>query len=393
MKRFSRWMHVVLPPRWVVVLWIVFYLLLVSLPPLFALKYGLIETDWNDHEYQRVIKIILGLFAVIYAVYRVLFFHPSFNASYLEWLTRTPWSYGRPLPNGPLALVPQDAIIVSIMSLTHYYASPETWLLTPAVFLIAHSLAISFSLLFTRQFTQVFLTALLLSGFLHAYQKPILIGALIMTLSLVAHWGISWTLRSFHHWTLEKAASNPFLQLSSQKAQEINRGRLLGWPYDRTGPLRPSTNLSLSWSAAIALLCGWWVFSLLCVLPLEVKEVHGQLLLFLWVLSWFSVARCMSGYASPITFWGRLRTGQWIIPGYDRIFLSPILVSTILFLSGQFEALVPGFFAINIGLTTTVSTFACFLLAPDLNQWRLTGNHRIVAGAGFGQQQELQQTQ
>ena len=28
-----------------------------------------------------------------------------------------------------------------------------------------------------------------------------------------------------------------------------------------------------------------------------------------------------SGYADPISLWGRIRTLRWIVPGYDQVFL------------------------------------------------------------------------
>lgn len=392
MKRCSRWMNEVLPPRWVLVIWVGTYAVLFAIPYFFAQIYGISDAD-SEEVFHEPRTMILGVTTFIYAAFRVFCFHPFFNPRYLKWLSQTPWTYGKPLPNGPLLLVPQDVIVVGIMTLLHWLISPVNWAMTPAVFLTAHAVLIGFTLLYSRQFLQAYLQIVLLSGFLYVYQSTVLTGLLMVALSLVAVWGIRDTLRSFHDWSSEQLGNNPFLQLNSEKAKEIQRQKLLGWPYDRTGPIEAGPKLSLSWSAAIAVLVGWWVFSVFFLFPIETKATYGLLMAVLWCGSWIPTIICLSGYSSPISWWGRVRTGRWFIPGYDKVFLSPIAVSGVLFLSMISAALFPELSPIIVGGTTAACVFLSFFLTPDLTEWRLTGNHRIVAGVGFSQQQELQQTQ
>ncbi|MBD3676536.1 MAG: hypothetical protein HUJ26_23745 [Planctomycetaceae bacterium] len=394
MKRFSRWMNEVLPPKWVINVWVVAFLVLWMTPHLLAWTYGLTALELKeDMQFQKMVNLCLGLFAFTYAAFRVFCFHPVFNPRYMKWLSQTPWTYGKPLPNGPLLLVPQDAVVVGIMTLLHWLISPVNWAMTPAVFLTAHAVLIGLTLFYSRQFLQAYLLIFWFSGFLYVYQSTVLTGLLMVALSLVALWGIRDTLRSFHDWSSEKLGNNPFLQLNSEKAKEIQREKLLGWPYDRTGPIQASPNISLRWSAAIASLVGWWVFSVLFNFPIDPRTSYGFFMAILWCGSWIPTIICLSGYSSPISWWGRVRTGRWFIPGYDKVFLSPIVVTSVLILSMIIVGLFPEIYPVTMGLTTTACIFLSFLLTPDLTEWRLTGNHRIVAGVGFGQQNELQQTQ
>ena len=48
--------------------------------------------------------------AVLLGFYRVIAFHPYFRADYLRWLKSTPWTVRKPLPVGPVELVPEDGL-------------------------------------------------------------------------------------------------------------------------------------------------------------------------------------------------------------------------------------------------------------------------------------------
>jgi hypothetical protein len=112
----------------------------------------------------------------------------------------------------------------------------------------------------------------------------------------------------------------------------------------------------------------------------------------LQVVSFVPTSKCLSGHASPINIWGRIRTGRWIIPGYDKIFLSPLVVGFFLALSACLAIFSPQAVALNSGITAMLSVFFTIYLSPDLNEWRLTGHHRISPGFGINMT-ELVQTQ
>lgn len=100
----------------------------------------------------------------------------------------------------------------------------------------------------------------------------------------------------------------------------------------------------------------------------------------------------ISGFSSLIILYGRLMTGHWIIPDYDKVFLSPLIVGGVLLISNLFATAFPELISINAGITTVASVFLTIILTPDLDEWRLTGNHRIHPGFGINKT-ELVQTQ
>jgi hypothetical protein len=82
-------------------------------------------------------------------------------------------------------------------------------------------------------------------------------------------------------------------------------------------------------------------------------------------------------YAPPISLWGRLRTGRWIIPGYDQVFVTPLLVGTILIMlpwTLMQQGIGPD---IYVPLTIGIATIVALAGPPSLMGWRLTGMHRI----------------
>ena len=93
----------------------------------------------------------------------------------------------------------------------------------------------------------------------------------------------------------------------------------------------------------------------------------------------------VDGYYSPISLWGRIWTGRWIIPGYDRVFIAPLVIIAVGPLSVYCLQAVglPLDVAATVGIGTM--TLAALILPPRLRSWRLTGQHRIVPAIQSGQ--------
>ena len=83
-------------------------------------------------------------------------------------------------------------------------------------------------------------------------------------------------------------------------------------------------------------------------------------------------------YRPPISLWGRIWTGRWIIPGYDQMLAAPVcalIVGVLLpFLLDYWGAPPEYFFPLSL----TVVLLIVLEMGPSLNRWQLTGNHRIV---------------
>ncbi len=90
----------------------------------------------------------------------------------------------------------------------------------------------------------------------------------------------------------------------------------------------------------------------------------------------------MEGLRPPITLGGRLMTGRPIIPGYDKIFPTPLL--------GLCLAAGIGWVGFRFGappeihgpIAMTAGLMILTLGGPSLKRWRLTGTHTISLRSG-----------
>ena len=73
-------------------------------------------------------------------------FTPTFYGDYLRWLKGTPWTVRKPLPLGPVELVPEDCLAICLLALLGKSLPDFTSLYIINLFLFAHTLAITTSL-------------------------------------------------------------------------------------------------------------------------------------------------------------------------------------------------------------------------------------------------------
>ncbi|HSG71457.1 MAG TPA: hypothetical protein VLA12_13635, partial [Planctomycetaceae bacterium] len=202
----------------------------------------------------------LCLLTGCYGVYRAAAFHPLFRTQYREWLTRTPWSWGRQLLEGPVTLVWQDLFFVVIATAVTVLHRGQPLQLVPSIFLTCYLIVWLIALSITGQAKHAYAIALGLSGLLFVWMSTI--GSMILfgALYLIARHGIGQCFRAFADWSPDPWRScNPNLRaLSSQQKQ---RDRRLGWPYDVLSPKRIEDSISVGWSAALGVLVGWWCFA------------------------------------------------------------------------------------------------------------------------------------
>ena len=79
----------------------------------------------------------------------------------------------------------------------------------------------------------------------------------------------------------------------------------------------------------------------------------------------------------PISLFGRITTGRWIIPGYDRGFLTPLVALSL--------AVVCCVVAIGIGVDSVIaaavyvplSIYICIVGGPSFYEWRLTSEANV----------------
>jgi hypothetical protein len=357
-------------------------------------------------------KVILVLTAVVYAVYRIAVFHPIFRPAYSKWLASTPWRAGRPLPVGPVHLVPQDAFLGALALGLVSALSGSGAVLILECFLIPYVTVLGIALAFTEEWAASYCIALGLGGLvLVAPRDEFILG--VAALCYAAGWiGLQRSLRRFP-WSLDLASA------VVRQLNELNTGRRipnpdpsnewskerygtgLGWQYDLLSPKPRERPVSCIQGCMVSALAAWWVYvfafklwnAAVSNIFLTVEEHHanintGLTIVLVAAASIMAMVRVLGVYQfaeriPPISLWGRLCTFRWIIPRFDRVFVAPaLIVATAL---GAPRTLIdwgwsaPVAHSIGFGLAVAVA----LLVGPTAKQWALTGAYRMLPG-NFG---------
>jgi hypothetical protein len=318
--------------------------------------------------------------AIYYGFRRVRSFHPA-QPEYRAWLARTPWTPAKELPLGPVHLVTADAILLGLaVAVSWPYYGPAASLDLVKIFLGAY--------------TTTLLGTLFLTGErLTAYAVWAGLGAMLLFRSLDAPFyaaaattyfvGLTGFRRSLERFpwdftatTTTQAINQPCLD------EELHRARF-AWPFAYQSPGDRYLSLGRLDGVLLALLGGWTLFVGLSLFP---PRDHDGLyvivpnLILLPALARVLVYR-VSEYRPPISLAGRVATGRWIVPAYDRVFVAPLLAAAV-------GAIFPVLFyrwnvPASLGATTTFAAALLILLTggPARREWLLTAPSRVVPAA------------
>jgi hypothetical protein len=323
----------------------------------------------------RCALLLIGSF--IAGALRVALFHPRFSSRYANWLAGTPWHAGRDLPLGPVKFVPEDLLyVVPLMVLSVADANVFAWV--PLCGYVLGYCMLCIASVRDPSARWFALGLFLLASFpLLWYRQVAVLYAALAVATVIAHVGLEISLRHFP-WDLG----------DSMRDLKKRPRAGLSWPFDRLAPFEPPTPISPAMGFATAAIIGWWIYVLLASL-IQVSGDLGLMLANLMVsnhlpvicvvfafLRW--IAYC-GLYWPPISLWGRVRTGRLIIPGYDYVFITPLLMCGVSLLLPRL--LLPHLSPAVVGGTTAAFAAALFFNGgPTIRSWRLTGHHRLVAG-------------
>jgi hypothetical protein len=380
----NRWPRLPLIPFWTVPAFIVTYVFVESLVPIMVtvslLRYPdmtptVLELLWEDALTGSEVGMgAICLAAAAYGLYRVWGYHPYLRPDYKEWLERTPWVQPLPLPLGPLHLVWEDAIVMvllGLLSLRH----PELTIVTPAVIVVcAYLAALAVTFLGTRQFLFGYAILFLLGLMVRLKLFPYIVAIIAVGSYLFGWVGLRRSLAGFP-WAGETGILRFSDLFDSQKQQE----REMGWPFEQLSPADTTVRVPVMHGLSISMLAAWWLYALAAI-ETDTRDrddglrfvcgavAFGAIVVRILIYVW--------GHFPPISFRGRLVTMRWFIPGYDRIFVAPLMIAVAWRLTARagprwdLQYVVP--------VSVFVMLFVAFNAGPSLRSWRLTGTHRMV---------------
>lgn len=321
---------------------------------------------------------ILMVGAVGFACSRALAFHPVASQAYRQWLAATPWTGKKPLPLGPVHLVPQDVLLIGT-AVFFAWLSGDAWsLFVPQAFMVIYLLLVGYTLFATGTWPwgyAVLFGVGLTVRFWHFI--PASLGAALGAY-LVAYLGLRRSFALFpwgNTWIAE-------LDMALGTSKKTESGAV-GWPYSRLAPKYPGseTRFPLHHALMLSGLIGWGLYVVASLFPRPASR-EDFLLLILGVVvilaPLFRLFTYANGYLPPISVLGRLATFRWIIPGYDQIVVAPLLA----FMAGSALEVTGTLLGVDplIGRPVAIAVILamCLGLGPSLKTWRLTGNHRIA---------------
>jgi hypothetical protein len=368
-----------LPRDYVLVLGVLFYLFIEALARLAAGNWRNFLLPPMNADVQDIFKVrdsVLIMAATCYGIWRVAAFHPFYRPAYAEWLKQTPWTSRNPLPAGPIHLVIQDLVVAAVfVAAMHSSALPRQWI--PVAILVGHSMAAGLAVFWTGPRAIAYTIGTLL-GLLVLVLKDLKMALVVaISTSLVAHGGIRAS-RDRFPWEMPEAVARFFLGLIGRKAEMPKR--VIGYPYDGLSPQPPEPTLPLADGIALSLLPAWWNFAANANLSND-DDVAGLGTLCMYVLLGLIARRSvvyLINCRPPISLWGRIMTGRWIIPGYDRALLAPLVapIVGIGLLAFGIRSEVPLKFVVPACIAAVL--LVTLNMGPSLRTWRLTGAYRLV---------------
>lgn len=279
-----------------------------------------------------------GAALLAYGALRVLRAHPFYQPAYLTWLLGTPWKPGLPMPDAPVTPKWQDAaVVLSGVGLSVFHAGADgLWVFV--AFAAGVVLAFVPIALYLRYRPLLWAQGLLLISLYHFPYRSVAVmaaaGGLLLTLVALSRsmrrypWGFNeigeqaQALSTF--FARPQTADTPILQPEClDKAAPLGDWRnaplsVTGWPLSALAPYRRGRVMHAADTLAVMLLVGWACFNFAWN-----GAPRATLLCFAFAI--LRLALYMTSVNPPISLLGRLATGRWIIPKYDRIFVAPLL--------------------------------------------------------------------
>ena len=353
-----RWLRVVMP-RWGLVAAGTFILMLQAVYLLLEWRFQIPFHSLDDDD---TFLHVMCFVPAVYALFRVWAFHPALRPAYCNWLSLTPWTVKKPLPFGPVHLVWQDVLLLSVAVGLCWPRTGIGSLELLKVFLICYLGGLCFTHLYTGQKVWAYPTAFGL-GLMILLYPTLLFFAIAGATYAIALLGLRASLAHFP-WRNESWLQHLRKSMTNWKS--------LGWPFGRLGP-GCSKEFKLSDVFLTGFLAGWAVFAFGSVLKKDASIITP----LVFIAAWVRILLYCHSYLPPLSLLGRLALGRLIIPGYDKVFIAPLLTVLMFVVAATLPLWSGVSHSIAGAIGVTASWWILFGMGPSLDSWRFTGNHRV----------------
>jgi len=362
-------LRVILPPDWSLIFFGAAYLLVEG--PILYMEWRVGQPVVPVHPVLYLVRVA----AFCFGAFRVRAFHPAYLPDYRSWLERSPWTSRKALPAGPIAFGWEDVLLLATLAILAAARGQSEAFRVLTLALIGHLAYLAGALARTEARGFAFASAFGIGLALRLWPDPRACLEAAVATYLIGWAGLRVSLARFPWASLEGVRSISMAD-ATRAAQEAS----CGWPFDQLQPGGATDGGSSRRTLiALSLLTGWYLHASLAVLPNPAGVVQVAFWNAIIALSCGRAIGYCGGYAPPISFLGRLRTFRWIVPGYDQVFLAPLLTLLIGVLA--LDRFRPPGLDDEVFLPAALA-LACLVNAttgPSLLRWRLTGQHRITA--------------
>lgn len=344
----------------------------------------------EDPELRGIRRLVIVLGAIVYPLYRLARFHPAINQSYGHWLKLAPWTAGKPLPLGPIHPVWQDFVVLAGLSLLMAWRHPSEAYLPFASAGFVYLAGLTVLLLFTRQWPASLALGFLWPALLLPGVPGWCLAALTVTIALVVRQGHLASLRAFPWRFLNDSTKPPPRAQSSiwnvdvQLAIPDNRmsGRFprVGWPLLTLSPKYESGPIPGAISLWLGAVAGWWAYCLILRSAIEARDLAFVVFIVGSLAAMVRLGLYLPNVTAPFNAFGRLATGRIIVPGYDRVFVTPLLAVLVSSVGAAILRAAGAWYPLFGGGLTALLCSLLFGGGPTLRNWLLTGHLRFTLG-------------
>jgi hypothetical protein len=311
----------------------------------------------------------LTVILVLYGVFHGAKYHPLRDPGYSAWLATTPWSVMVPLPLDPKKLVWEDLFPIGFAAGV-VFANGGNVLGPIAGFASAYTLMLYFSAAGVTPIAVRYAIGFGWPTVMLLWGSPAAAALMIVMLVVASQIGLRAALAEFP-WKIK---------LGVERRKEEAKRSADDW---NLGPQPPVAPIPLLHCVLVPVMLGWWIYCVMMASSVSWmwSGDSSPLVLFVIVEISFGLLRAVrycSRFASPISLWGRIWNGYWIVSGYDYVFLASIIAPmgggvalVLMWMLGASPSL--GFaFSFAVALACTMG------FGPSRRKWQLTGHHRIL---------------